>query len=516
MAYNYDKNLEFLKNIPTHLLKDLADLLGVKNNSNKTKYVEKIIEELQLFGGDTIENIIEGSGVSYRIILCDVCSALNVNYEKYWDIELIERSLLDKVLDDNKDLIHKKGHEHIIKDIRLSVFDKIKLSVKNVFSKSSRPTDNFYFVGLNYLNMNDIKILAKKFFFPNKGDILTGPAYRKTVPAVLQIALLRANNTERNVITHKRECVELVNTEEQNKLIKTWNANSDSKDDSNTPIIVDLISKSTAEITRDVAVIKEGVQLLKCSVSPELLTKAKDGTGFLGIIHGENGIVKHARFNTADLSKVVTPALLYNAASIALGCHFMIEIKKELGNINKKLDEILKLLEDKEKSKIKSFIGELREISFKKYKSSSDENILRQIKLEADSIRELAMKMIEQDSNTNKAITWLNIYTISEKVVQYSQFLLWQYFCEIGDKNRAQEQLDFFLENESKFSEEYKKLPIDNLRKAYHFAIKNDASSNVLKNLLNLGEIFNHKTLSQITANYYICCDKSTLSIESK
>lgn len=65
------------------------------------KYLNRILEELRLFGGNTIANIFRGStGVCYREILCDVCEHLKVNFNKNARIELIEDAFLQKILID--------------------------------------------------------------------------------------------------------------------------------------------------------------------------------------------------------------------------------------------------------------------------------------------------------------------------------------------------------------------------------------------------------------------------------
>ena len=99
-------------------------------------------------------------------------------------------------------------------------------------------------------------------------------------------------------------------------------------------ISIDTATKSVVEITRDIAVLQNSSELLKCSVSIDLLQKAKDGDGLLGIILENGKIKEQARFNPADLKGIIAPAALYNVLSIAVGQHFMYEIKTELNQIN--------------------------------------------------------------------------------------------------------------------------------------------------------------------------------------
>ena len=62
------------------------------------KYWQRIAEELQLFGGNTISNIFRGgSGVLYREILEDVAKEQKISFDKYNTTVDIENKLILKV-----------------------------------------------------------------------------------------------------------------------------------------------------------------------------------------------------------------------------------------------------------------------------------------------------------------------------------------------------------------------------------------------------------------------------------
>lgn len=112
-----DKDLQFLDSCSNEQLKTLVDILVFDKNGKKrlteslssTKLfcecypnnlqplVPSIINEIQLFGGNSIVNQVRRHGVSYREILEDVCDRLQVNYNKKLSIELLEDELLKKV-----------------------------------------------------------------------------------------------------------------------------------------------------------------------------------------------------------------------------------------------------------------------------------------------------------------------------------------------------------------------------------------------------------------------------------
>ncbi len=112
-----DSNLEFLNECSNEQLKTLVDILVFDKDGKKrvteslssTKafaecypnnlkpLIPEIINEFQLYGGNSIMNKLRGHGVEYREILEDVCNRLKVNFNKSTPTELLEGELLKKV-----------------------------------------------------------------------------------------------------------------------------------------------------------------------------------------------------------------------------------------------------------------------------------------------------------------------------------------------------------------------------------------------------------------------------------
>ncbi|GAA8786004.1 hypothetical protein VN0559_01760 [Helicobacter pylori] len=101
MAYKYDRDLEFLKQLESSDLLDLFEVLVFGKDGEKrfterltlseeykrhgndyAKYAERIAEELQHYGANSFASALRGTGVLYREILCEVCNKLKVNYNK--------------------------------------------------------------------------------------------------------------------------------------------------------------------------------------------------------------------------------------------------------------------------------------------------------------------------------------------------------------------------------------------------------------------------------------------------
>lgn len=128
-----DKDLAFLKECSNEQIKLLADFI-IYDTDGKKRITEEIsntkefqlyypnnmlallpsiINELQLFGGNSIANSIRKHGVSYRTILEDVCNLLKVNYQKNIPTDLLEQYLLQKVLVMSVDKMSENDIHHI-------------------------------------------------------------------------------------------------------------------------------------------------------------------------------------------------------------------------------------------------------------------------------------------------------------------------------------------------------------------------------------------------------------------
>ncbi len=231
MAYRYDEDLEFLKNINSLDLYDLERILKYDENYNRrlTERLtynewndfehaewELVAEELQKFGGNTIANIVRRKGVPYREILCDVCDKLKVNYNKKSDTTRIEQELLSKILTDALDKMSeyelkelaeelKADNIHIPKgQICTATFIRIfqaggfqsyiwTLKIANIIVKAL--IGRGLSLGGNVLLAQTMKVLTGPIGWVLTGlwtvyDI-AGPAYRVTIPAVITVIALR-------------------------------------------------------------------------------------------------------------------------------------------------------------------------------------------------------------------------------------------------------------------------------------------------------------------------------------
>lgn len=244
MAYRQDPDLDFLGKCTSEELADLVYLLTF-DKDNKARlteqlssngkykryypdhkmYWEEIAEEIQRFGGNTVSNLIRlGKGVLYREILCDVCDNFKVKYEKSDHTKDIEKFLLAKVLekaisdlpDDEIKILAKELNvpsDGIPKSLlATSVATAAQTILSTTFTTTLYSTSIASLVNPQLITGTVGGVIANttlgRVLGVAAGPIgwsisgawllkdIASPAMRVTVPAVIQIALLRAKKIQ--------------------------------------------------------------------------------------------------------------------------------------------------------------------------------------------------------------------------------------------------------------------------------------------------------------------------------
>ncbi len=232
-----DTNLLILKQANNDDLKVLADFLHLKSNGckrcfetfstrdsykkyyphNMSMMVEDIADELQLNGGNTFANIFRGfQGVEYKEILIDVCNKLKVPFNKYSDVEVIELCLLQTILINSlEDMSEEElaklisemnipnqgvGKQAMIAAIQIAIkrggFSSYKLAVIVANAICKALLGRGLSIAANAALTRWLSIFAGPIGWTAVAvwtaiDI-AGPAYRITIPAVIQVAYIRA------------------------------------------------------------------------------------------------------------------------------------------------------------------------------------------------------------------------------------------------------------------------------------------------------------------------------------
>lgn len=234
MAYLKDQDLEILKKCEDDELRGLVDCLIYDKDGERryteelskskefhlygdkySMYWERIAEELQKFGGDTIVNALRlGSGIKYLEILRDVAKELKVDYKDIDRAEEIENKILLKSFEKIWKDFSKEKKVEFVKEFDIKSEDILGKNIEEIASECILSDENtsykitalivnnmvFSFLGRNINVGNIFKFKFFNTFAPNSSwgfewinfiKDISSPAKRVTVPGVFYIALIR-------------------------------------------------------------------------------------------------------------------------------------------------------------------------------------------------------------------------------------------------------------------------------------------------------------------------------------
>ena len=203
---------------------------------NQKKYddgaLSAIAHEIGAFGGNTLINLFRGGGVPYLEVVQDVASHLKVNFNKSTDVPAIEDGIMRKLLTDAFDKMGEEERRAVLAELNVSSLSglgasataaalggaklagfatyKIALIVANAVAKAILGT------GLS-LATNVAVTRAVGVMLGPVGWVITGlwtiadfasPAYRVTVPCVVQVAYIRQKALAKSSSTQCPQCQE--------------------------------------------------------------------------------------------------------------------------------------------------------------------------------------------------------------------------------------------------------------------------------------------------------------------
>lgn len=173
-----------------------------------------IAEELQRFGGNSVMNLFRGgAGVPYREVVCDVASHLKVEYQKGDDCGRIETAILTKLLVQSMDKMSAQQREEI-----MATFGQSSAAAKGAIDVAALTAAILASNLLSYrltamvadasvkalLGRGLVASATSRSVGALMGPIgwaitaiwtvydLASPAYRVTVPCVIQLAYMRS------------------------------------------------------------------------------------------------------------------------------------------------------------------------------------------------------------------------------------------------------------------------------------------------------------------------------------
>ena len=236
MAYREDPDLEFLARLDSESLNDLVYCLvhdkdgSVRLTEELTsnevykawhpdhkRYWKQIAAEVQCFGANTFATMFRGvKGVLYREVLADVCDKLKVNYSSNSSVEKIEQNLLMKILTDALENMTPAQLKELADSIGVTNVNLLTPEAMVGIFQAVFRAGGFKSFQLTVIIVNAVlkALIGRGLTFAGGATltrtmaVLTGPigwvvtgawtmvdiaspAYRVTIPAVIQVAALR-------------------------------------------------------------------------------------------------------------------------------------------------------------------------------------------------------------------------------------------------------------------------------------------------------------------------------------
>lgn len=335
-----------------------------RQNEPDDETLRLLVRELQHFGGNTFVNLFRRNGVSYSEIVDDVASHLKIKAPASLSVEEKEALIIDCVFTSSWKKMSDAERSQILRDMGISASVSMDIPV---WQRAALVAN-----GLAQTTSGKVLPLIAGLGIGRVLGVLTGPiglaitglytaydisnpAFRVTLPCVVQIAWIRLKNSRQfRLATHSSSTTVPALTYDQR-----WGFGQNINQPALTVSTIqssELISTAAMQ-EQDIAGISYLSPLLQ--TLPSLansahiashqymeviingpLARVKDGPGFRGFSLGEKGIKEHAvLLNPDKLSQLINAGMLLNVASAVLA-------QKHLADISKKLTEIVEAVRD--------------------------------------------------------------------------------------------------------------------------------------------------------------------------
>ena len=214
---------------------------------------------------------------------------------------------------------------------------------------------------------------------------------------------------------------------------------------------------------------------LRCNVDISKLAQAKDGA-LRGFVLEDGEIAEHAKFCELSAAEVA-PLAVFAIASFATGQYYQHVITEQLSSISQKIDQVLNLLEAKDRGKLSFCFSELERLNEAKNCKPENVNELIHIRTEIgelrDAYRGLVLNVSLEDGkfywfdkneasywesalNNSKFMPYMNIAFMAEFLYYLSTTMLIGW--ETAQPNPSYEQIKSLAKNLNRnFMEPYAK-----------------------------------------------------------
>lgn len=347
-----------------------------------------LVRELQHFGGNTFVNLFRRNGVSYSEIVDDVASHLKMKVQAAASVEEKEALIIDCVFTSSWKKMSDDERRQILRGMGISA--SVSLDIP-VWQKAALVAN-----GLAQTTAGKVLPLIAGLGIGRVLGVLTGPiglaitglytaydisnpAFRVTLPCVVQIAWIRLKNSRQFRLATRPSPATMP------ALIydQRWGFGHDIHQPA---LTVATIPPSESINTgamqeQDITGISRLSPLLQTlpslAASTHIashqymeviingpLASVKDGPGFRGFSLGEKGIKEHAvLLNPDKLSQLVNAGMLLNVASAVLAQKHLADISKKLTEIVEAVREVTAFQNNARKSEIIGAIQYLQQIT---------------------------------------------------------------------------------------------------------------------------------------------------------
>lgn len=347
-----------------------------------------LVRELQHFGGNTFVNLFRRNGVSYSEIVDDVASHLKMKVQAAASVEEKEALIIDCVFTSSWKKMSDDERRQILRGMGISA--SVSLDIP-VWQKAALVAN-----GLAQTTAGKVLPLIVGLGIGRVLGVLTGPvglaitglytaydisnpAFRVTLPCVVQIAWIRLKNSRQFRLATRPSPATMP------ALIydQRWGFGHDIHQPA---LTVATIPPSESINTgamqeQDITGISRLSPLLQTlpslAASTHIashqymeviingpLASVKDGPGFRGFSLGEKGIKEHAvLLNPDKLSQLVNAGMLLNVASAVLAQKHLADISKKLTEIVEAVREVSAFQNNARKSEIIGAIQYLQQIT---------------------------------------------------------------------------------------------------------------------------------------------------------
>ncbi len=236
IRFRWDPDLIFLKNCEQDDLRTLAEILIYDNSGKRRKSLglasnkryrtcyndyqsvwDVIAGELQQLGGDSMVNLLRlGHGPLYREILLDVVKKMQIDVDTSLPVETIEMSLILKVVEEALENMSGDEKNEVVEEMKLEVeqgtttsaiIDALRNAIRigrnqgyqiaqiiaNTITRTllGKEPNVITYAGLARvisMFMGPVGMFSKIILTV---PLISGPAYRITIPATIQVAYMR-------------------------------------------------------------------------------------------------------------------------------------------------------------------------------------------------------------------------------------------------------------------------------------------------------------------------------------